>query len=881
MIASFIRTLLPGTCLALGVTTAGGAAPLDTRSLFDPKADGPIHASLSRGLDQSANKDLHARPRTFDVVHYDLHVEVDPALGAIHGSMRVQLTALVRQLATVELDALDFQIDGVAALDGSPLAYRYDGKLLVVTLPALLPAGETTAFRVVYRALTPEGLEIAGPDATDPTRMPAAYTFTEPDGSKTWFPCVDRPDEKATVEMTITVPRGHKALSNGDPLRPFGVPTPGLLGDVFAYRMEQEIAPYLMSLAVGPYEVLSLGSYEGKPLTVWTPATLVEAAMIETEGTKEMLAAFADFTGLVYPFNSYSQSVAQAYGTSMEHQTATTMGGNRIRGDKSGEGVVAHELAHQWFGDWVTCRTWGELWLNEGFATYLPMIYFQSIGAATRAVGELDWWRAGYFEEAAERAHALSEANPDENLFDSHAYEKGGIVVHLMRHVANDMPSGPDTFKRALSLYLASRGRGNATSQDLQAALEEASGQSWQDFFDQFVRSPGHPVLKATARYEEGALVLDVEQTQFTRTERPWRLFTFPMEVELVDAAGHVTTQTVSVYDARQTFRFPSNAAPQSLMLDPRWLVPAQITLDQTALGSPLPTLAHSPEVTSRVSAIRALAAQDGTLSDEAIALVRADTSLFVKIAALDLLSGNEANREQVLILYRDLSNAMLPSARATLASKSSARDADADADASAVVVRGAVARAEAWLIRTLGRAPTRDEESHWQRRYLSSNLVEERVSLLGMLDQASHERAQQFALDRLVEPRWVTKDRNALIDVLTKLPTAVSLPWIQEALAGATANYLRQILRNLAAAKYDEPALVDLLVQTASSHRQTDVRLKAIAVLAAQVSSKERVCVDLALLATPASGDPISGSLDWVREGAGAARLELCAKAP
>lgn len=814
--------------LAAAVSSSAFASPLSFKDLFDPNAGQPIHA-VHAVEPQGELESSHPRDRiaNFDVNHYDLTIGIEPVHGVIGGVARVTFTARIDGLKDIVLDATDLEIDDVKGSDGSALRFANVSPLLSISLAAPLAKGEQGVVAIRYVAERSQNFFVAGPDATNPEHMPAGYTYTEPEGASAWFPCLDRPEDKATTSVKITVPSGYKALTNGDLVkRSFGGE-----GDYFEYRMEYPIATYLVSLAIGPYEVLDGGKHGKKRLTVWAPPAIAEAARFETARTGRMMEDYAAFTGVDYPFNNYAQSVAEAYKTSMEHQSATTMGGWRITGDGSGEGVVAHELAHQWFGDWVTCRTWGELWLNEGFASYLPHVFFAAEGDDVRAFGQVDYWRSGYFEESKEHVHPLSEANPDmDNLFDSHAYEKGALMIHFIRSIAGD-----DAFTAALKDYLTTKGGGNGTSSDLQASLERATGRSWQHFFDQWVRSAGHPVLAVEPAFQGKDVTVNLVQSQAVRAEHPWRSFAFPLTIELVLADGTVVDHAVEVFQDQSSFSFSEAQDVVAVVLDPRWVLPAEISIGQTA-DSWKAVLAHASEPAARLQALAALYESNQVVGQDVADLIRADRSVYVQISALELWSGKSDNRGVIAALYQQIA---------------AQRDHD-------IATRGALARTEEWLVATTGQAPSRDEERRWQDRYLSTPVVAERKALLGMLTTASAERAQTFAAERVREGRWVTQDRANLLDTLTKAPTAAADPFITDVLDGAAPVFLGQIVRNLTAAGYDRPDIVEKALRSAKAHRYDGVRIAMTQLLGVQASSKDRVCPALAALAS----DSVVGSV-------------------
>ena len=342
------------------------AKALNFSSLRNPQHDQSIH-DIHTVKHLPSNKSFHPRDRRINAVPsaYHLDISVHPESGLIEGKNTISFKLKDPQNPTLSLDAGHMRIKAVHDKHRMPLGFDYDGKTLNIELP-LHQTNEQQAVTIHYEALRSQSFFLTGPDASNPNRSNSSYTFTQPEGSQHWFPCIDRPNAKALLDIKIATPEAYKALSNG-----LLISEKSLAGITrYHYRMDFPVAPYLISLAVGEFEVHELGTYQNKPLKLWSPPAIAHAALKEVSNTAKIMEAIEEFTGVSYPFSSYSQAVAQAWSSSMEHQSATTMGGWRIRGDLSGEGVVAHELAHQWFGDWVTCESWKEMWLNEGFASY-------------------------------------------------------------------------------------------------------------------------------------------------------------------------------------------------------------------------------------------------------------------------------------------------------------------------------------------------------------------------------------------------------------------------------------------------------------------------------------------------------------------------------
>ncbi len=869
---------LPGIAQGSPPKGAGSSEMELFGDLFRHDGGFPIHGDPSgdqRDLIEIKNQFLGDDPRyraiPIDVVHYGINLDVNHLTSEIQGQVQVDFVATKSGVAGISLDAKELRILRVQGETAETLTFNQEGDLLNIQLKTLLGKGQSSSVTVVYQTIAPQSLHLTGPDASSPERMAAAYTYTQPEETPAWMPCIDRPDDKASMEIEVRVAEGLSVLSNGKLLSS----TSEKGKSRWVYRMDEPIAPYLISLAIGSYQRLSLGDFRGKPLQLWTPPAHAQASLRETANTRQMMEIFSNFTGVEYPFGSYSQSVAETYRGSMEHQTATTMGGVRMSGDGSGEGVVAHELAHQWFGDWVTCRTWGELWLNEGFASYLPYVYAEKAGQPLRELGQLDSWRQGYFKEAKTKARALSESDPVvDTIFDSHAYDKGALVIHLMRALAQSNLADREGLTEALKLYLTRHGRGNATNWDLQRALEETTGESWQLFFDQWVRSPGHPRLainysnRTTANGLE--LVLNLRQTQTTPNQTnpetppaeghvdlsPWRTFTFPLEVELLDEFGQIKTVSLDVYAEEQQFVLPRSHPVVGVGVDPRWLVPVEVTLDQGA-DAWLHILRSSLNTPSRLAALRSLAqlkvlAPSHPQGQTAFNLILGDQDPYIKIQALEILIQTTPDSPSAELLA--WTKTLIESLRAL-----NLKDYQ---------TTGALARGLEWLVTKALVPPTPQEEARWQEAFLKASSVAERFAYLRMLHVASVPRTQEFIKARLGESRWVTQDRSNMVSELLRFPTELSLGVLGDLLqTSQNSLFPALVFAEGISKKWDQPALVKPSLTLLSHHTKQSVAKQALTFLSGQDSSREEICTKISpwLTQPPASLRVLSKELGEV----------------
>jgi aminopeptidase N len=837
--------------------------PVFWQNLFSQDQGLPIHDEneYSSKRIQSNPNILENHPRFrflgFDVDHYDIKIKVDPLTSLVEGQVEIFVIAQKDAIRSLSFDAVDQLILKVADHQGRLLASQYNGALLKIDLQKALKQGEKTSVIVEYRALRPQSVKLTGPDATNPTRMAASYTYTQPEDTATWLPCVDKPDDKATMSIALEVPAGFKALSNGvsteQPGTGLDSPIYGTnKGEIWAYRMDDPIAPYLISFAVGPYSLLSLGTYQGKALTLWAPPAVADKAFAEAVRTPQMMAIFSQFTGVDYPFTHYAQSVAETHGGSMEHQTATTMGGTRMSGDGSGESVVAHELAHQWFGDWVTCRTWGDLWLNEGFASYLPLVFYEEFQDSLQTIGHLDRWRKSYFSQAKNTAHPLSESHPDVNsIFDAHAYDKGALVIHMMRELSQsnqvDLLQGSSNskqshspFTKALSLYLTRKAKGNVRSFDLQQALEDAVGDSydWQLFFDQWVLSPGHPQIKVQSKIitdPEGKRqqVIQLTQTQLQRQSEKWRSFSLPLEVEVIDKHGRSAQHTLDLWDDITELKIPL-IDDQSLAfnVNPRWSMLVELTQEQTR-DQWLKILQKSPYATSRLVALRELSQldiwnkdQDKAFAKKVVQSILDDKEMYLKTEALYLLI-SRAN-SQLEENFKDEDSSAQGDYLAPWIGLLTSHIRDINRVNPKNKVAGVIKQAELWLVQ---RVPVPiDQETKWQNDYFEAHTVAERQAILGMLHHGSVARAQEFMLARFKEPQWVSMDRLEMLKYFLKYKTPITIQFISEILTTSSSTFFNmEILGTMKTQKWQDTELVNPVLTLIKQHTSTSLRDEAL----------------------------------------------------
>ncbi len=562
----------------------------------------------------------YAPDRRFDIQHYCIAVDLDVANKRIAGTCTIRMTPLDDGYRWVTLDAVELDIASVT-WKGKALAFSADGKRLRVDLGTPAKTGETIALEIRYAAQPRRGLYFVGPDDGYPDKPQQVWSQGQDQDSRYWFPCFDSPHEKATSEVIATVPAAWFALSNGSLVDDSTDEATGQR--TLHWQFDTPHSCYLITLAAG--ELAEIEDRWGDVAVTYYVEPGREADCKRClERTPEMLALFSEKFGVRYPYDKYAQIfVADFIFGGMENTTATTLTDvvlmdERAAIDYQVDDLVAHELAHQWFGDLLTCRDWGQGWLNEGFATYSEYIWREHADGRDAAAMELDDWGDQYYGEDAKRYRRPIATNVYEHpidVFDHHLYEKGGRVVHMLRQVL-----GEDAFWRSIGHYARKHRTGSVETRDLARAVEEATGRVLDWFFDQWIlKGAGHPELDVTYGWDPETKLarFTVKQTQKVEGETP--LFRLPMRVRFrVGKRSQDVDFDIEVTEQQQTFYFPLDDEPTQAIFDPGKHVLAQVKMDK---GTPLwiAELAGATEALDRVYAARALAKIGGVKATEAL----------------------------------------------------------------------------------------------------------------------------------------------------------------------------------------------------------------------------------------------------------------------
>ena len=534
-----------------------------------------------------------SKTRYHDLLHTTLRVSFDWQKQHLLGQAELTLKPYFYPQNTLVLDAKGFDIHSVSLKNGnntSPLKYTYDGMKLTINLNKTYTRDEKFIVEIDYTAKPNElatggseaitqdkGLYFINPLGEDKEKPRQIWTQGETEASSAWFPTFDTPNERMTQDIYITVDPKFVTLSNGAFIysrqNSDGTKTE-------LWKQEKPHAPYLAMMAIGEFAVVK-DKWRNLEVNYYVEPAYKGTAKKIFGHTPEMLEFFSKKLGVDYPWAKYAQVVVRDFVSgAMENTSASTFMedvqlNERELLDKDWDGIIAHELFHQWFGDYVTTESWANLPLNESFANYSEYLWAEhKFGADQAAYLHMDEMNQ-YLDEAETKRVPLIRYryNHREDMFDSHSYAKGGRILHMLRKYVGD-----EAFYASLNHYLTKNKFSDVEVAELRMAFEEITGEDLMWFFDQWFMQAGHPELKITDSYQNGQLSLQVVQQQDSAYAPVYRL---PLKVA-VWVNNKRTEYPIEITKANQTFTIPVSGQPQLVLFDGEQQLLGVVTHDKT-----------------------------------------------------------------------------------------------------------------------------------------------------------------------------------------------------------------------------------------------------------------------------------------------------------
>jgi aminopeptidase N len=658
----------------------------------------------ARRVGQQIPPPQYIPPHDYDQLNIKLDLRFDWDQEEAIGTATITVAPLVKDLRRVDFDAAYMSISGAALASGAPLKFENDvtkTKLTILLDRAYQPAEELTVV-ISYHTNQPPperraglgggGLSFIKPRPDDPTRPRQIWSQGEAESNHLWFPCFDHPNDFASSEILATVEKPLSVVSNG---KLISVKENGDGTRTFDWKIDEPHATYLTSIIVGEFAAVT-GDYEGIPIVTNVYRNEVEEGKITAARLPEMVKFFSEKTGVKYPYAKYAQTTVRDFGGGMENISATTQTDNMIHDartelDSTSDGLQSHELAHQWFGDYLTCRTWSDIWLNESFATYFQAMWDEhNLGHDDFLYLDVKANQEAYYQAWArgQRRPIVTKnyANPDA-VFDTYAYPRGGAVLHMLRTYL-----GEDNWWRAINHYLTKYAHQPVETAQFRIAIEETTGQPLDWFFDEWLYKMGHPVFRVSQDYDAArkTLVIQVRQEQLLDLESQYPqvvLFQTPVDIEIGTASGN-RIERVQI-DARQeqSFRFSVDSEPLLVNFDYGGTLIKELLFDKTT-GQLVYQLAHDQDVLGRIWALQQLRArlnESKTAPNDRQAIISGLSDTLTKdqfwgtrLEAAISLSGVKETREALLAATKDSDARVRARAVTSLAAMKDASLADA-----------------------------------------------------------------------------------------------------------------------------------------------------------------------------------------------------------
>jgi aminopeptidase N len=516
----------------------------------------------------------------YDIIHTSLDLRFDWTKQHVIGTAELAIKPHFHPITSVALDAVGFDIKSVKANNGEA-KYQYDGRKLTVELNKSYSRKEKFTIFVDYIAKPNEnatsgsaaitsdkGLFFINPLGADPDVPQQIWTQGETENNSRWFPTFDKPTERFTQEIKITVADKFITLSNGLKVNT-RKNADGTRTD--HWKQDQPHAPYLAMIAVGEFHE-EVDKWEGKPLHYFVEKGWAKHAKKIFNHTPEMLSFFSQKLDYPYPWDKYSQIIVKDYVSGAMENTGAVIFGDFIQKtdreliDNDNDAIVAHEMMHHWFGDLVTCEDWSNLTLNEGFANYAEYLWQEHKYGRDRAeyhrLNEMN----GYLSTVQPgNAHPLIHYfyNNKEDMFDAHSYNKGGLVLHMLRNYL-----GEEAFFAGLNKYLKDNAYTAVEVDELRIAFEDISGEDLHWFFDQWFMGKGHPTFNVQYDYNEATKTLTVDVDQSLTPAEYHQGFIVPFDLAIYYPDGTVVSKQLKVSEMKSQFVLTNIEKPAAYVLD-------------------------------------------------------------------------------------------------------------------------------------------------------------------------------------------------------------------------------------------------------------------------------------------------------------------------
>jgi aminopeptidase N len=554
----------------------------------------------------SDTKRWFAPSRLVDVHHLKLDVTPDFRERTVAGTATLTFSPIALPVRSVRLDHQNLNVHAVTS--SHPISeYDVTDEAIVVTYKADLSPSDTVLVAITYDAEPKKGLYFRTRELGFPIGDEHIWTQGETHESRHWYPSVDYPNERFTSEIICRVPSDMIVLSNGTELSTTVDDKSGLRSSRW---MQSEAHPsYLVALVAGRFKKVS-SKYKDIPLGLYVQPSEIDQAMNTFDGMEDMMSFFEEEIGVPYPWDQYNQvTILDFYWGGMENTGLVTLSSGTLHRKelteeiRSSRGLVAHELAHQWFGDYVTCKDWSHIWLNEGFASYYESMHNGHVNGNDHFLYAMLRRVQNIAGNKSRKPMVQRDYSDPDKMFDFRAYSKGSWILHMLRSQLGD-----DLYRNCIRTYLERHALGSVVTEDLNRIIEELSGRSFDAFFDQWVYHARQPELKVSYSWDAEQMLAKVSVQQTQKRDADVLLFSFPTKIRF-RGEGWSVDHAIVVSEASHDFYLKLDEKPTTVRFDPDLTVLAKVDFKKPR-SMLYELMADSTDVLSRLIATKALGSE-------------------------------------------------------------------------------------------------------------------------------------------------------------------------------------------------------------------------------------------------------------------------------
>ena len=598
--------------------------------------------------------------RVNDLLHIQLAVSFDWNKKHLLGTAYLDFKPYFKAQNTLTLDAKGFDIRRVALVDEkdnkTDLAYSYDSLQIFIELNKEYTRDETYTVFIDYTA-KPDELEVEGSaaitdakglyfinaDGSEDKPM-QIWTQGAPESNSAWFPSIDKPNERCTQEIAITVENKYTTLSNGLMVSSTKH-ADGTRTDI--WKQELEHAPYLVMMAIGEFHITN-DQWRDLDVTYYVEPDQAQHAQRIFGKTPAMMEFYSQILGFDYPWEKYAQVIVRDFVSGAMENTTAVIHGEFVYSDERefiddpNEMIIAHELFHHWFGDWVTCESWPNIPLNEGFATYGEYLWMEGKYSADAAAHYFHNDLISYMNESRRKqVNCIRFGNkvPDE-MFDNHSYAKGGRILHMLRYSMGD-----EAFFKGLQLYLTEYANQAVEIHQLRLAMEKIAGEDLNWFFNQWFLASGHPTITIAQEINENTVRLKITQDQSLETTPLYKL---PLSIDVYEN-GKTTTHPIELNKQEEVFEFKTSTRADLIVFDKDHYLLADISFEKTDEQWAY-QLVNAPHYYDRMEALDSLANSENFASiSRGVKIALKDPFWAIKTQALDYFEDADPRTQSTL----------------------------------------------------------------------------------------------------------------------------------------------------------------------------------------------------------------------------------------